>query len=115
LSNFFRNSTALEHVNFSYCHLPDDMIVSALVYVPTTSLTTLCIGNTAAACDAVVDRLHSLVPQLKWLDVYSYNEGAIVSVQALARLAHRLKKSDVLSWWTGSRSLTIIASTSPPP
>ncbi|KAL7338744.1 hypothetical protein BJY59DRAFT_338783 [Rhodotorula toruloides] len=108
LTTFFRNSPTLEHVNFTLCPLPADMLVSALAYAPST-LTTLCIGGTAAASDSVIDRLHSLTPHLKWLDVYAYNKVATVSVQALARLAHRLKKSNVLSWWIGSKSLTIVA------
>ncbi|GEM10695.1 hypothetical protein Rt10032_c12g4712 [Rhodotorula toruloides] len=107
LTTFLRNSPALAHVNLSRCTLPADMLASALASAPAT-LTTLCIGGTAAACDAVIDRLHTLLPQLKWLDVWSPDKQGKVSVLALARLAQRLKRSNVLSWWIGSESLTIV-------
>lgn len=114
LSNLFRNSPWLARLNLFSTNATDQMLVASLPFA-NASLTTLRIGETPAANDGFIDRLHTLVPQLAWLDVYGrpdYVGEKQVSVQALSRLANRLKGLSPLRRWLSNWELTIVARTS---
>ncbi|GAA5866783.1 hypothetical protein JCM1840_004265 [Sporobolomyces johnsonii] len=111
LCNLFRNSPQLEAVNLTDTNVDPAMLIASLPFA-SAALTHINIGGTPAACDALIDRLHDLAPQLSWLGTYSDDcEGEmLVSVQALARFARATKQS--LSPLRTSRTdwhLTIVA------
>ncbi|BGP19566.1 hypothetical protein JCM10213_000166 [Rhodosporidiobolus nylandii] len=106
LSTLFRNSGWLARLDLSCTNVTVDMLVSSFPF-SCASLNSLRLGETPAATDAFVDRLDTLVPQLKWLDVYSrpdYEQD--VSVMALARLAKRLKGKSPVRRWCSEWSFT---------
>lgn len=109
LSTLFRKSPELAALNLEMCTLPTVDLVCALAFAP-DSLTTLCIGGTAAVeSDDLIDRLHTLVPNLTWLDVFSPDgEENGVSLPALARLANRLKQKRRLLDWIAAFHFTIV-------
>lgn len=109
LATLFRKSPELTALNLEMCSIDSQTLSTALAFAP-GSLTTLCIGGTAAArSDEVVDRLHVLLPSLEWLDVFDPEKGEDVpSLPALARLASRLRVKRSLSNWVGAFRLTIV-------
>lgn len=109
LATLFRNSLDLTALNLEKCTINAQTLSTALAFAP-GSLTTLCIGGTAAArSDEVIDRLHVLLPSLMWLDVFDpETEKGAPSLPALARLASRLRLKRSLSDWVGAFRLTIV-------
>lgn len=109
LATLFRNSPELTALNLEKCNINSPTLSTALAFAP-GSLTTLCIGGTAAArSDEVIDRLHVLLPSLVWLDVFDPEKGkGVPSLPALARLASRLRLKRSLSNWVGAFRLTIV-------
>ncbi|GAA6044031.1 hypothetical protein JCM8097_004314 [Rhodosporidiobolus ruineniae] len=91
LSTLFRNSTWLSKLDLSGSNVTAEMLESGLPFA-SSSLTWLSLGETPAATDSFIDHLHSLAPQLEWLDVFA-GRGAEhqVTVQALARFAQRVR------------------------
>ncbi|GAA5984424.1 hypothetical protein JCM10908_003341 [Rhodotorula pacifica] len=109
LSTLFRKSPELQSLNLEKCTVTSQALMSALAFAP-SSLTTLCIGGTAAAAsDDLIERLHVLLPSLSWLDVFSPDGDDEPSLPALARLASRLRQKRSLSDWVGAFHLTIVA------
>ncbi|ORY88254.1 hypothetical protein BCR35DRAFT_324323 [Leucosporidium creatinivorum] len=114
LSTFFRDSPSLVDLTLAGTNVTPEILFSTLPNA-NSSLSRLVLGYTAT--DAVVDRLHTLVPNLKYLDVQSRG-GTRVTLPALARLASRLRNSNSaqLSRWLAVWKLTLVtAERSPDP
>lgn len=106
LSTFFRDSPSLVELDLAGTNATADMLFASLPNA-NTSLARLTLGYVAT--DAIVDRLHVLVPNLKHLDVQA--EGITrVTLPALARLASRLRKSNSarLSRWLAIWKLSLV-------
>lgn len=88
LVNLFRRSPQLSAVNFKRTNLDSQMLIASLPDAG-NDLSHLSIGGTSACQDSLVDRLASLIPQVKELDVYDEmwaGQGErTVSIQALGR------------------------------
>lgn len=108
LSTFFRDSPSLQSLKLAETNVTTEMLVATL---PTASrhLTRLHLGYNAT--DALVDRLHVLVPSLNYLNVVNEGGESQVSLPALARLASRLRNSSSaqLRRYLGAWRLTMVA------
>ncbi|GAA5900072.1 hypothetical protein JCM6882_002606 [Rhodosporidiobolus microsporus] len=110
LSTLFRNSPWLAKLDLTGTNVTSELLVSSLPS-SSASLTHLKLGETNAATDAFIDRLHVLVPQLQWIDVYGREGYSVqkVTVMALARLAKRLKgMSPVRRWLSPDWKVTLV-------
>ncbi|GAA5972946.1 hypothetical protein JCM11641_000334 [Rhodosporidiobolus odoratus] len=110
LSTLFRNAGWLARLDLTSTNVTVEMLITSLPYA-SASLHYLKLGETHAATDELVDRLHTLVPQLKWLDVYGrvdYGAENRVSVQAVARLAERLKGLSPVRRWISGWEFTVV-------
>ncbi|GAA5940511.1 hypothetical protein JCM3775_004816 [Rhodotorula graminis] len=98
LSTLFRNAPHLRKLRMTSHHSPLDILSPALRHAAPDTLTTLLIGGTSFATDALVDRLGlDVLPSLVWLDVFHPDGKEVnrVTVQALARLGERYKSVKV--------------------
>lgn len=84
LSNLFRNSPSLVSLNLKLSNATVPMLSASLPYAPPT-LKKLVLVGTAAASNSLIDTLHTLTPNLSYLDV----QDGSVTIPALARLASR--------------------------
>ncbi|GAA5853136.1 hypothetical protein JCM8547_000214 [Rhodosporidiobolus lusitaniae] len=122
LSTLFRNSPWLSKLDLTGTSVTEAMLIASLPFAG-SALTALRIGETPAATDSLIDRLSNLMPQLRWLDVWARPGMGMgmgmggeqkVSVQALARLAMRLKGLSPMRRWLSEWSVTFVT-TNPHP
>lgn len=133
LATFFRSSPSLKsyvpfflfvnpllaeriprhRVDFTDTNLTTEMLLTALPYASRT-LTKLILKNVGS--DVIVDRLHTLVPSLTYLNVENEEfhtsqyppHPHTVSLPALARLASKLRSHSPLLRWLGKSTLLLV-------
>ncbi|KAM0786812.1 hypothetical protein ACM66B_002244 [Microbotryomycetes sp. NB124-2] len=88
LSTFFRHSPGLTVLDVSSADLMSNTLLAGLEHVTSTTLTKVRLGSLAN--DDVVDKLHTLLPSLRYLDVVAPGGHSHVTLPALTRMANRL-------------------------
>lgn len=107
LTTFFRDSPSLVQCKLAGTNATADMLIATLPHASAT-LTKLHLGYNAT--DAVIDRLHILVPNLNYLNVSAEGGGSQATLPALAQLASRLRNSSSaqLRRYLGAWRLTLV-------
>ncbi|KAK4057486.1 hypothetical protein OIO90_001555 [Microbotryomycetes sp. JL221] len=115
LSTFFRHSSNLTCLDLSQINVTSDHLLVSLGHATSHSLVKLRLGQLAN--DHVLSRLHTLLPDLKYLDVTPKpcHGRMFATLPALARFANKLRgaNSSILPRWLSSWNIKLVAMDDP--
>ncbi|KAK4052722.1 hypothetical protein OIV83_002009 [Microbotryomycetes sp. JL201] len=97
LSTFFRHSPRLTTVDLSSLDVNSDTLLASLEHVISPTLMKVRLGTLGS--DTALDKLHTFMPNLRYLDVVGTGGGSLATLPALARFADRMQVLRHASEW----------------